>query len=568
MKINEFIKNDLIVTFILNIKIHIMTDIEYTKEELNKICKEKFGHKMKTTQRKIIRRILKNKDTMVILPTGYGKSLIYQFVHVITQKYVIVISPLISLMHDQKTKLDKLHIDTYIINSNINEQEVIFKKIKKKPCIIYTTPESLHENKLEKFLYSIKSNENIALIAVDEAHCVHDWGTTFRTEYSDLGNRIKKITDCITKYDFDVESEEVRSTPILALSATASSETRISIMKSLKMKKETKIMIGNLSKTNIHIKVRDKPKINDFIKFVKDNVSPQESTIIYCVYINEVEKIKDLLLTEGLKVCHYHSKLSKDIKNKNQNDFMNSKCNLIVSTKGLGMGIDKKDIRKIIHYGSPDSISEYYQHIGRAGRDSKKSECILFAAFNDLRIYRISANKNTAYRDNKELLKKKITKIKNMSHFIFDGKCRMQNILKNFDIDNSPPCGNCDVCTEGTLELKCGKELRILSDIVINGQLKFGSKKMADIISGMSNKAAIRFKDSEFYGKSKVISKWWKNFIPYCESINIIDTECFSKMTTFIENSNTHKYLKVEDNYTLKIPKNVSYLLSGFKKRN
>lgn len=401
--------------------------------------KQYFGYdEFRPMQLDIINNVLQKKDTLVLMPTGGGKSLCYQIPALEMDGLAIVISPLISLMKDQVDALKANGIKADYINSSqaYNEIENIRKKIQKKEVkILYIAPERLALEDFKIFLLGQK----ISLIAIDEAHCISEWGHDFRQEYLNL-KYLKKIFP---------------DTPIIALTATATPKVREDILQQLALA-DPKIFTSSFNRKNLNLMVMQKK--NSFDKIINLlRKHKTESTIIYCFSRNEVEKISKKLREKGFLALPYHAGLSAETRKENQDAFIKDEVNIIVATIAFGMGIDKPNVRLLIHHTFSKSIEGYYQEIGRAGRDGLPSDCILFYASGDKRKHQFFIDQ---LKDEK-LKKSSIEKLNKMMSYCETKTCRKKTILNYFGENFPDNCNGCDICLE-TSELEEAPEQKLL----------------------------------------------------------------------------------------------------------
>lgn len=395
------------------------------------LLKKYFGHEeFKPMQLKIIKNVLQKKDSLVLLPTGGGKSLCYQIPALKFEGLTIVISPLISLMKDQVDNLKTNGISAECINSTLpfSEIENIKKKIQKKEVkILYIAPERLALEEFKIFLTTLQ----ISLIAIDEAHCISEWGHNFRKDYRNL----KFLKTIFPKV------------PIIALTATATLKVREDILKQLYLV-NPHIFISSFNRENLNLIVmRKKNTFNKILSLVKKHKN--ESAIIYCFSRRDTEKIAQRLRENGFKALPYHAGLSNNERKQNQELFIKDKVNIIVATIAFGMGIDKPDVRLIIHHTFSKSIEGYYQEIGRAGRDGLSSDCVLFYSKGDKR-------KHDFFLDQIQedtIRSSALDKLNKMMIYCENTSCRRKNILGYFGesfLENN--CRNCDICLNSQQE--------------------------------------------------------------------------------------------------------------------
>lgn len=392
---------------------------------MEKLLKKYFGYdKFRSNQKDIIHNVISGKDTLVLMPTGGGKSISFQIPALHLNGVTIVISPLISLMKDQveSLKLNKIPAE-YLSStmSQIDQDEILFRTINNEVKLLYISPERLATKSFRDFLKKI----NLSLITIDEAHCISEWGHDFREDY----RKLKSL-----KSDFPL-------IPIIALTATATTKVKNDILKQLNLD-EPKVFQTSFNRENLNIQVRDKKNsLAKILALVEKNKN--ESIIIYCHSRKDCENLSDELNKYGFKSIVYHAGLSSKKRDLNQELFINDKVNIIVATIAFGMGIDKSNVRLVIHNTFSKSIEGYYQEIGRAGRDGLESNCVLFYSKEDKRKHEFFIN----YSNSSNSRKESNIKLQDMISFCETSKCRKKFILEyfgeNFNIEN---CGSCDIC--------------------------------------------------------------------------------------------------------------------------
>ena len=365
-------------------------------DSLKLSLKKYFGfNEFKNHQESIIQNLLEGNDSFVIMPTGGGKSLCYQLPALMLSGTAIVISPLIALMKNQVDLIRANSTDysiANVLNSTLTKKQVTSVKedvTNKKTKILYIAPETLSKNETIEFLKSIK----ISFLAIDEAHCISEWGHDFRPEY-------RKIRDIIDQVDPKVK--------IIALTATATPKVQDDIIKNLKIN-NSKVFKSSFNRPNLFYEVRGKSQKTDLdlIKFIKSKSN--QSGIIYCLSRKNTEDLSELLNINGIKSLPYHAGLEKKIREENQDKFLKDDCNIIVATIAFGMGIDKPDVRFVIHYDVPKSIEGYYQETGRAGRDGVVSHCIMYYSDEDAnKLEKLLSKKKSSEREIAVMLLKEV----------------------------------------------------------------------------------------------------------------------------------------------------------------
>jgi ATP-dependent DNA helicase RecQ len=390
-----------------------------TTEILHAKLKENFGfEKFRPNQEAIINGILSGQDTLAIMPTGGGKSICFQLPALIFKGITIVVSPLIALMKDQVDSLKANGIQACFINSSQTESEQQFyieslksNKIK----LVYVAPESL------SYLENAFSQITVSLIAIDEAHCISAWGHDFRPAYTNLGYLKNRFP----------------STPILALTATADKATRKDISTQLNLSNH-KTFVASFDRENLSLEVRPAlDRVKQIIDFIKEK--PNESGIVYCLSRKTTEELAEKLQKIGINAKAYHAGLEAKIRSKTQDEFINDDCQVVCATIAFGMGIDKSNVRWVIHYNLPKNIEGYYQEIGRAGRDGLPSETILFESYGDV----IQLQKFASEGLNAEV---QLAKLERMKQYADALSCRRKILLSYFGELVTENCGNCDIC--------------------------------------------------------------------------------------------------------------------------
>ena len=442
-------------------------------KDLHTYLKEIFGFdKFKGDQEAIIQSLLDGNDTFVIMPTGGGKSLCYQLPAMILDGTAIVVSPLIALMKNQVDAVRYTSGTTdvaHFLNSSLSrvqQNEVKDDLLKGGTKLLYVAPETLSKEDTIELLKQIP----ISFFAIDEAHCISEWGHDFRPEYRRLREAIKAIRP---------------SVPILTLTASATPKVQQDIIKNLGMEK-AKTFISSFNRPNLYYEVRPKPSEpmqlhKEIIRFIKEN--PNKSGIIYCLTRKKVEDLAELLVINGIKALPYHAGLDNKVRAENQDKFLTEEVDVIVATIAFGMGIDKPDVRFVIHYDIPKSIEGYYQETGRAGRDGGEGRCIAFYSEQDVeKLYKFFSDKNASEQEMARQL------VQEMVSYAESSACRRLNILRYFgETYDEPYCGNCDNCLHPRPKVEAKEEMTIALETIVAMKQAFKPKDIVDVLMGRKN---------------------------------------------------------------------------------
>ena len=422
------------------------------KDNLTEELKKHFGFDtFKGNQRAIIENVLAGNDTFVLMPTGGGKSLCYQLPSLMMQGTAIVISPLIALMKNQVDAMRNFSEEdgvAHFINSSLNKSAIdqVKDDIRNgRTKLLYVAPESLTKDENVEFLRQV----NISFYAVDEAHCISEWGHDFRPEY----RRIRPIIN------------EIGKRPLIALTATATPKVQHDIQKNLGMI-DASVFKSSFNRSNLYYEIRPKTANIDreIIKYIKSNEG--KSGIIYCLSRKKVEEFADILKANGIKALPYHAGMDSQQRSSNQDAFLMEKADVIVATIAFGMGIDKPDVRYVIHYDIPKSLEGYYQETGRAGRDGGEGQCIAFYAYKDLQ-------KLEKFMQGKPVAEQEIGKqlLLETAAYAETSVCRRKVLLHYFGEEYlEENCGNCDNCLNPKKKVEAKELLSAVLEVV--GTLK------------------------------------------------------------------------------------------------
>jgi ATP-dependent DNA helicase RecQ len=477
-------------------------EMVFAKEDLYFSLQKYFGFdRFKGNQEDIILSVLAGRDTFVILPTGGGKSLCYQLPALMLEGTAIIISPLIALMKNQVDSIrghsasDEI---AHFLNSSLSKVQM--KQVKQdiaegKTKMLFIAPETLTKDENIEFFQSV----NVSFVAVDEAHCISEWGHDFRPEY----RRIKAMLNAIRK-----------EVPLVALTATATSKVQSDIVKNLDMRGEN-IFIASFNRTNLYYEVRPKLQPEQTIKHIVQIIKahPGQSGIIYVQSRRSAEEIAKTLLVNEIKAAPYHAGLDQKVRSKTQDQFLMEEIDIIVATIAFGMGIDKPDVRLVIHYDIPKSIENYYQETGRGGRDGLEGKCIAFFSYRDiLRLEKFLRDKPVAERDMGMQLMQEIMAYSETS------ACRRKFLLHYFgeEFDDTHCTNMCDNCKFPKEKKEVKEELTLALQAVLDLNQNFGIKQLVDYILGTDNKENRDFKFNKLErfasGKNQDPNFWYSIF--------------------------------------------------------
>ena len=500
--------------------------------------KEFFGFdSFKADQERIIKHLVDKNNAFVLMPTGGGKSLCYQLPALVMEGTAIVISPLIALMKNQVDAIRGFVSGNdgiaHFLNSSLNKAQITEVRkdlLSGATKLLYVAPESLTKAENVAMLKEIK----ISFYAVDEAHCISEWGHDFRPEY----RRIRNIV------------EEIGMAPIIALTATATPKVQSDILKNLGMPDAT-VFKSSFTRPNLYYEIRDKsdPK-RDIIKYIRQN--PGKSGIIYCLSRKKVEELAELLNINGIKAAPYHAGLDAKTRAENQDKFLMEELDVIVATIAFGMGIDKPDVRFVIHYDIPKSIEGYYQETGRAGRDGREGQCITFYSYKDIqKLEKFMQGKPIAEQEiGKQLLMETVA-------YAESNSCRRKLLLSYFGEDyHVENCGACDNCLHPKRQFDGREEMAMIIELIESLPERFKMEHLANIMTGEMNSIIKSYHHDklELFGAGKDHSaRFWNAVIHQGLVLHLLykDIESYGLISVtdigraFIENP--HELMLTED---------------------
>ena len=449
------------------------------KDKVTEALKKHFGFDtFKGNQKAIIENVLAGKDTFVLMPTGGGKSLCYQLPSLMMEGTAIVVSPLIALMKNQVDAMRNFSEEDGIalfINSSLSKSAIDQVKgdiLSGKTKLLYVAPESLTKEENVEFLRQVK----ISFYAVDEAHCISEWGHDFRPEY----RRIRPIIN------------EIGKRPLIALTATATPKVQHDIQKNLGMTDAT-VFKSSFNRENLYYEVRPKTANidRDIIRFIKNNEG--KSGIIYCLSRKKVEEFADILKANGIRALPYHAGMDSQVRSDNQDAFLMEQVDVIVATIAFGMGIDKPDVRYVIHYDIPKSLEGYYQETGRAGRDGGEGKCIAFYAYKDLQ-------KLEKFMQGKPVAEQEIGKqlLLETAAYAETSVCRRKVLLHYFgEAYPEDNCGNCDNCLNPKKKVEAKELLSAVLEVISTLKEKFKAEYIVNMLVGNETSEIQSYKHNE-----------------------------------------------------------------------
>lgn len=461
--------------------------------DIKKVLKDYYGYdSFRANQSEIINTILQKKDCFVLMPTGGGKSICYQIPAICMPGTAVVISPLISLMKDQVETLRSNGVEAAALNSgnNFSADTIVRRKcVDGTLKLLYISPEKL----LAEIPFLLKQM-NISLFAVDEAHCISQWGHDFRPEYTQL----------------DTLRQEFPGVPIMALTATADKITRQDIIKQLRLR-EPHVFVSSFDRPNLSLTVKRgysmKDKENYILNFIK--ARPMDSGIVYCLSRKTTEKVSMFLNSKGIRSTVYHAGLTQQVRDKAQVDFQKDDVQVVCATIAFGMGIDKSNVRWVIHYNMPKSIESYYQEIGRAGRDGAPADTFLFYSLADV-VQLSQFAKDSGQKDIN------LDKLKQMQNYAESSVCRRRILLNYFGEQRDHDCDNCDVCENPPKRFDGTEYIQMALSAVKRTDEQIRTATIVEILKGISSPTVKRkgYDTLKTFGVGKALSTSdWQDYL-------------------------------------------------------
>lgn len=461
--------------------------------ELTLLLKRFFGFdNFRPLQAEVIQWLIEKKDSLALMPTGGGKSLCYQLPAVYLPGTALVVSPLIALMKDQVESLLANGVPAATLNSLTAEnerQQIRQLCIQGKLKLLYISPEGL-QSELDRLL----SRMEVSLIAIDEAHCISRWGHDFRPEYAQLA----------------VIKERFAGAPVIALTATADKITRLDIIEQLKLK-NPRMFVSSFDRPNLSLAVRrglaKKEKLAAILRFIR--LRKGQSGILYCMKRADTESLAEYLAANDVRAAAYHAGLSPQQREQAQNDFIHDRAEVVCATIAFGMGIDKSNVRWVIHYNMPGSIENYYQEIGRAGRDGLASDTLLFYSLADLTLLRHFAEESGQNEVNLE-------KLNRMQKYCETDVCRRRILLNYFGEESVQDCGNCDVCRNPPQRFDGSVLVQKALSAILRANERLGMQMLIDVLraSGRAEVIRLGYDKLKTYGAGRDLPfKVWKEYL-------------------------------------------------------